>query len=739
MSERADRLTKLSTAAALLLLIACGFLFRTLFAGRVMPPPPRMQGETTQAYRYARMISQGKEIPVTDPLVLHPEGFATGRNSIFEEYIAGWLHRLAGGSFDVFIRFFSRLFPLLAAVGIYLWVRAAGFRRGSALLAAAAYAVLLPALLRSRGESLYRETVALPILAFLGASLERSLKGGGRSVQAASGVLLLAGLASWKVTGFLAVFLFAWLTVRQTRRGDVPRLMVLSLAGAQLLGSLLLSHMRSDGAILSPASALALAAAASVVLARSWWIPVAGAALAVVLGILGPESTAHVTDVIVAKLTHPGGHPTDPVELTPDARLFWVSGYTSPSITQLLWLFALPAALAVPGVLRHRRRFAGGAILPFAIASLAGYLFFDRLAVFGAMAVSLLLVGTLSTGWVLPVASMLLLGAHSLTAPASARLLARAGGEVGGSGSMLTEEELAGVLSWARKTTEEDEAFLCYWHLSGMISAYADRPVVTHTFFESQRNRRRIHRFAEAVFAPEDSLLAMMRSHRADYVVYQADFLFDRSPQGLLYLAGLQEVPDGSAAVMMHYAPGLLDSLVPVYRGRSLRIYARGSAAAEVAPRRDSVPQVLFEPVYYRLFQGSYARGVSAATDPAGAARRMANSGRSAGDPVRLSAALALLADAGAPASDGVAVLAELAGLHMAGVWPVDRLESDFACYLHAWGPDPEARLDLASLLLDSGNSESAVRQLELAESRLGETTRTRALRRRLRREGAAQ
>jgi len=106
---------------------------------------------------------------------------------------------------------------------------------------------------------------------------------------------------------------------------------------------------------------------------------------------------------------------------------------------------------------------------------------------------------------------------------------------------------------------------------------------------------------------------------------------------------------------------------------------------------------------------------------------------------VQLSAALALLADAGAPASDGVAVLAELAGLHMAGVWPVDRLERDFACYLHAWGPDPEARLDLASLLLDSGSSESAVRQLELAESRLGETTRTRALRRRLRREGAAQ
>jgi hypothetical protein len=736
MSGRADPTGRLTTAVALLLIVGCGFVFRTLFAAAVMPPPPRMQGETTQAYRYAKMVSSGRGIPETDPLVLHPEGFRTGRNSILEEYLAGWGHRIAGGGFDAFMRLFSRLFPLLAAAGIYLWVRAAGFRRGPALLAAAAYAVLLPALLRARGESLYRETVALPVIAFLGASLERSLRGGGRMPQVAAGALLLLALASWKVTGFLALFLFGWLAVRQTVRGDVPRLLALSLAATQLAGSLFLSHMRADGAILSPATAMALAAAASVLLPRSWWIPAAGGCLAVVMVFLGPESTSHVTDVIVAKLTHPGGHPADPAELAPDARLFWVSGYTSPPLSQLLWLFALPAALAVPGIVRRRHTLSGGAVIPFAVLALAGYLFFDRLAVFGAMASALLLAGTFSMGRIPAVAGMLLLGAQSMTAPGTARLLASAGGEVGGGGSMLTEGELSDLLGWARSETARDEAFLCYWHLSGMISAYAERPVVTHTFFESARNRRRIHGFAESLFAPEDSLLSMMRRHRADYVVYQGDFLFDRSPQGLLYLAGLRRVPDGSAAVLMHYAPELLDSLVPVFTGRSLRVYARDGASAGPEGGSDSVRQAIFEPVYYPLFRGSYGMAVSAVTDPARTAGSLARSGRASGDPVRLSAALALLANAGAPASDGVAVLAELTSLSLAGAWPMERLEEDFACYLHAWGPDPEARLDLATLLLDAGEPERAAEQLELAEGRLGQTARVRSLRRRIRREG---
>lgn len=300
---------------------------------------------------------------------------------------------------------------------------------------------------------------------------------------------------------------------------------------------------------------------------------------------------------------------------------------------------------------------------------------------------------------------------------------------------MLTEGELSDLLAWVREETGRDEAFLCYWHISGMISAYAHRPVVTHTFFESARNRRRIQRFASAMFGPEDGLLTMMADTRADYVVYQADFLFDRSAEGLVYLAGLREIPDGSSALLMHYAPDRLDSLRPVYRGRALAVYAcEGEPAGP-----DSAGRPLFDPVYYRLFEGSYGLGVAAMTDPGGTARELAVSGRSAEDPKRLSAALALLAEAGAPASDGLAVLQELVASHMRGGWDIRRLREDFAHYLHGWGPDPPARLDLAQLLLEAGMNEDAGAQLELAADALGETARVRAMRRRLQREGESR
>ena len=729
MSAGADLSHITKSALLLLLILACGLLFRLCFATCVMVPPPRMQGETTQAYRYAQMVSRGSGIPARDSLVLHPRGFVTSKNSILEEYLAGWLHRLTGGDFNSFIRGFSLLLPLLAGVGVFLWIKASGFRRREALLCAAAYSVLLPALLRARGESLYRETLALPLLALLGAALERSLRGGGRGWHAASGGLLLLSLAAWKVTMFLAVFLFGWILYRQMRRRKPPKGLVLFLAGAQIAGSALIPHLRWEGALLSPATALAFAAAAGALAGRfEWQIATAGLLLAAAGALAGPRATGHVTAVILAKLTHPGGHPADPLALSPDARLFWVSGYTSPSPSQVIWLLGIPAAVAAAGALRRDETFGGGLILPFAALSFAGYIFFDRLVVFAALAMALLMAKTFSRGRLIPALGMLLLGAQSFTAPMTAGLMASAGGDLGGGGSMLTEGELSEVLQWARTETDGDDAFLCYWHLSGMMSAYARRPVVTHTFFESPENRARIHRFARSIYLPEDSLLAMMRETEANYVIYQADFLFDRSPQGLLYLSGRREIPDGSACILMHYAPDMLDSLVPVFRGRSLSVFERG--AVGLPP--DSARRALFEPVYYQLFGDSYPLGVAAMVDPAGTARRLALSGRDLGDPVRLSAALTLMADAGSPADDAVAVLSELASLHLRGGWSMDRLREDFSCYLYAWGPDPQARLDLAQLLAQAGRMDGARRQLELVADEHGESSRTQALRRAL-------
>ena len=97
------RIINLLIVSALMTAIAAGFLFRSWFSRDIMPPTHMMQTETTQSYRYAKMISEDGSIPQLDTLVMHPDGMNTSENSIFEEYIAGGIHRITGGDFDDFI------------------------------------------------------------------------------------------------------------------------------------------------------------------------------------------------------------------------------------------------------------------------------------------------------------------------------------------------------------------------------------------------------------------------------------------------------------------------------------------------------------------------------------------------------------------------------------------------------------------------------------------------------------
>jgi len=647
------------------------------------------------------MISEGKTVPSTDIMVMHPEGMNTGENSIFEEYIAGGLHALTGGDFNVFIRFFSIFFPLLAIPGLIFWMRRVGIPSRIALLGGAAYGILLPALLRTRGESLYRETVALPLLVWMGWAVESSLATGKKVHVITSALLLFFSLAAWKVTGFMSAFLFFYLLHRSCRRKDVPPFLAGMLAAAQILASLLLSHMRYDFAILSPATVLAFFLLLSIFHKKSY-IPWAGLLLALAAGLAGSSSTGHLGAVIMAKLRFFFSHPTDPSLLDPDARLFWVSGYTSPLPGEIILLFGLPILIAVSSIRRFVTEHGKTLLFWFLPVAFAGYLFFDRLHVMLALALIPPIALVMKRYWK-AFAVLLLLVLQTVFVTALARGIDSAGLETGGSGSLLSDDELDSLFEWISETDSSD-AFLSFWHISGLISAYAERPVVTHTFFENERNRRAIIEYAERTFQPEDSLLAFMRRHDADYYVYQADFILDRSSAGLLYLSGLTEVPDNCAALRMHYAPETLDSLRLVFQGSSLRVF-RGGGDSEYF-----LPQPLFKMRYYPFFS-DYDAAMASLLFPGETAWNLAWEGRETGEPDMISAALLLASGSGAVPDDAIGILQELVMFHLQGGYEMEYLEEDFLVYLHYYGPDPGIRLDLARLLVSGGFPERAAVQ----------------------------
>lgn len=709
MRAPADIRHRIPTAAVLLLLVAGGYVFRTVFSEGVMPPPMRMQGETTQAYRYTAMISSGEGIPAVDTLVMRPHGMRTKENSIFEEYIAGGMHRMVGGNLDIFLRFFSRFFPLLAIPVLFLWMNATGFAREESFTGAAVYAVFLPALLRTRGESLYRETVALPLL--FGALMFADLSGKKKGREAvalsiAGAVLLFCALAAWKVTGILSFFLFAWLAFAGKEKTTV-----LPFAAAQILASAMLSHMIHDGALHSPATVMAVAAAVSSLTGKHRISAWAGMALSISAAFLfRSSSTGHVASVLLAKLRFFFIHPEDPMLLGEDARLFWVSGYTSPSWAQAILLFGVAALLGVFGWKQFRRKTRGTLLFWLVPVAAAGYFLFDRLHVILALAVIPLMVAALREKKYLLLAAVPVFGTLSMYAPLGAAVLSDAGLEFEETGSLLADAELNGLVSWFR---ENRGTALSYWHISGLLSAYAETPVVTHTFFENEQNRETIVEFSRRIYGTEAEMTAFMEEREARYLVYQADFVFDRTPQGLLYLAGLTRVQNGSLAVRLHYYPHTLERLVLVWQGPSLRVFELDGAPADSLER-----YVLWERDYGR-FLNDYSAAFATAMFPVETGLHLAETGMETGDPERISAALLLFAGSTdeVPADVSIELLQHLLMAHLHGNYQMENLAKDFETYLDAWGPDPQIRLDLIRLLQDSGMQERAEHHMMILES----------------------
>jgi hypothetical protein len=700
------RTRDLLTVLILLAAMAAGYLFRNWFAGSVMPPPDRMQAETTQAYRYARMFSEDGSIPGRDRMVMHPDFMVTSQNSIFEEYVAGGLHRIIGGDFDSFIRTFCLLFPLLVIPFLFLWMMSAGYDRWSALAACSLYGFLLPAMLRARGESLYRETVALPLLVALGWLTERSLGEQGRKrYPAAAGAVFICCLAAWKVTAFISFFLLLYLLWRNWKRGDVPPALRISLAAAQIGGALLIPHMRHDMALASPATV----AAAFLLLPRtkSLLLPLTATVLALGTSFIGQSATGHVASVVSAKLRFLFSHPADPALLSDDARIFWVPGYTSPPPSQVLLLFGIPVLAAIPGLAPFWREKRGSMIFWFLPLSLAGYLFFDRLLVFLAVALLPVMAMSFSRRWIIAGASVLIILQSSIPGRL-ASAIASTGLEFQDSSSLLNDRELDPFLAWLEYETSEDEAVLSFWHMSGLISAYADRPVVTHTFFENQDNRRTIMRFARSMFLPEDSLVAFMRERECGLLVYQADFLLDRSYSGLLYLAGHREIPDGAVALELQYWPEDLDSLALLYQGPSLRVYALDRAPVEGLPR-----SFLFEERYSHCY-GGYDDARSIAADMRGWSGRLADTGIEMNDPDMLSGALLLGMAGGGPEEVTEMMLNDLIQWYISGGYHLDGLTEDIDSFTWYYGNRPDLRLLLARLYAAGGRLTGAMHQYRM-------------------------
>ncbi|MEN8208071.1 MAG: hypothetical protein ABFR50_02355, partial [Candidatus Fermentibacteria bacterium] len=444
---------------------------------------------------------------------------------------------------------------------------------------------------------------------------------------------------------------------------------------------------------------------------KNIWIPVAGTLLSLFSLFAGSGSAGHVSAVIMAKIRFMFSHPSDPGLLSDNARLFWVPGYTSPTPAQFLLLFGIPVVAAIPGLPKFFREKRSTLLFWFLFLSLAGYIFFDRLLVLFTIALIPVISLSLRKSWfIIPALALIML--QSVFPAHLSHIISGTGLHYRDSSSLLNDSELDSFFQWVERETDSDEPILSFWHISGLLSAYADRPVVTHTFFENSDNRSTIVRFARTMFLPEDSLTAFMLEKECSLVVYQADFLLDKSFSGLLYLAGLQEVPDNSVALRMHYAPQMLSDLTPVFQGPSLRVFRIGADDLAALPR-----QFLFEERYRHCYD-DYDSARELLFDQRAASGYLADTAIELMDTDMLSGALLLGISGGGPQPVLEEMLNDLIQLYIQGSYSLEYLAEDIETFIYWFGSRNELRLLLARLYASEGQMIKAETQyLKVLES----------------------
>lgn len=634
---------------------------------------PYFTVESAQHFRYARMVATTGNIPELDLRLEWPAGAPTGEDTLFHEYLLGYLYRFlvpAALSLDAFCRIAVVAAAALLPPIIFLILRTVGAGPGPAGLLAATAAVNFGLVERSYGTLLYHEHFALPLillhLLFLFRIFLRPDGARLRNVLPAALFLALA-LYAWKASGFyyqlhLAV-LAAFLLLQREPGPLLPALRRYLAASALALAvtGVAAAHLRAELFLVSIPFIIHTGWA---VMIFAWSRRERGLTRRQVLialllpplvllptelssaGAGTPGTYGHVWAVVKGQLQFGFRKPADPALLSPEARLYWVPPYTTPSALRFGNDLGFPVAVGLLALLVGSRRYFPvphfQLALLWALVTGLAYLFFFKTITF-FLPCLLILIGAVAARLPrgkLPTAVLLLLflvGGYTTLAREKSFLLrglAAAGASseyVAPAGSIADRNDL---LRWLAANTDPDDAILCHFGLGSTILAYLDRPIILQCYFETPRVREKIFAFANGLYSGEDTFAQFAAGYQARYYIHSADIPLATDPGSYRYLAG---GAGGNPAARFQFQPELLMKFTLVYQNDFYRVYAVGDDPRKLSPR--TAPILFFHRCHeqYRgrgrsdddyLQDGSAAirglavsRALNAAGDPAAASR----------------------------------------------------------------------------------------------------------------------
>lgn len=576
--------------------------------------------ESALFYRRVKMVYDTGHLSARDVMVQFPEGINPRTTyTVGAEWVYAALARLFPENMPVSERiraiesgWFSLGIPLLA-LGLFAWRRS----WGAAIWGALFYALSLSSVIRSTGQELSHENVALPLLIAHWALTvwAPELRGRGRWLAQLGAALMLAlALCTWDMIQFyvaLRLLSRAWRMIRAPQ-GQASALDGWWFEFAALVAvGLINPYHRGQGWLLSAPMGLAyglvvvqalgtrIAARAGMARGRLLLLRTVAVLTTMLLvafahhWLASSGAYGHFTELLWAKLRYLNVKPEDPAGLTFSQRILWVPALNSTDWRLALMLFPALLWLTIPAIFllfKKSRNSPDPRIseLVFAWAtSLVGFWLFARFHVY----LSLFCCATLGVAWsILPPArrwmkglAVLLLGVGLFAE--SAHTLMRPGqwGRVN-----VYYKELNELTIWLNRHASPAPV-LANFGVSGSIAAYGKCAIILHPKFENAGLRNRVREYGEHLFlGNEKAFRDWADGLGAQYYVYAFGEFSKQQPElQMRYFVNAMDPAPDAAARGFEYDPDNRTWFVPLWRNVKYAVFRVVTSADEAMAQRE--------------------------------------------------------------------------------------------------------------------------------------------------------
>ncbi|MBN2190251.1 MAG: hypothetical protein JW728_03475 [Candidatus Aureabacteria bacterium] len=550
--------------------------------------------ESPLLFKYADMRASGYDIPDTDFSAQYPEGLDVQKDlSTYGDFIPALAYRFFKPDipFQRFVRMFFPVFYCLGIFGIFTAARNLSGNSESGLLAAAVYAFSLMSVIRSSGVEFSRENFALPFICIHLGLVSAYINRPSALYALISAVALAAAQVFWDMT---QLYLSIWVVIATAylffgkdtgKYKPIILFSVITVFYAGVSSPYLMSH----GFLCSlPMLGLYLLGFLAVLngkikfLAKKQLLVIIWISLYIISSVVSLYGSdygsvySNFISLFFEKIRYANQIPSDPSQLTWDARILWTPALDSVGFRGVSGYFGITGFIFLLGFCRliynvFKNRFMNLLFLiPFVLICLMMFVLFRRMYVFLIIPVSVICGCLIACSDKKYMRRLLLAVFLIFAATEASRVYASRSHWVRDINYAAYED----ILMWSEKATPEDSVILANFTICPGFNYYGRRNIVFHPKFENPVLRKKIFDYGEALFGEDETgFSGFCDRYSIDYYVFTRGTYSTEGPYSMRYIWGVREARPGCIASKFEKYGAAPFRFVPVYDNGIYRAY----------------------------------------------------------------------------------------------------------------------------------------------------------------------